>query len=217
MDAGTLIAEVAKRDGILLDRNDPVIVVATAVDVAMEKRCLEMDAIVTRFEAAVASAKPALSDVQISKMTNDLGMHLMSGRELFSRASNLRSVTIAACALLAAMALGAGVVWFAAYDAGHEAGRAEGKQAAQSALISAPELSVKLTAYAATKWIALMDNNPDDPSESIRDCNVQPGGRTACSLILWINREGKPSPFALSTKPAGEPVIADGKPIRPHR
>jgi hypothetical protein len=70
VDAGTLIAEVAKRDGILLDRNDPVIVMATAVDVAMEKRSQEMDTIVTRFETTVASATPALNDEQVEKIGN---------------------------------------------------------------------------------------------------------------------------------------------------
>ena len=111
MDAGTLIAEVAKRDGILLDRNDPVIVVATAVDVAMEKRCQEMDAIVTRFEAAVAAAKPGLSEAQFTAMTRNVGSRLVREQSYFRQAFNWRTLALSGGILLVSLILGVAIGW----------------------------------------------------------------------------------------------------------
>ena len=105
MDSGTLIAEVARRDGVLLDKGDPVLVVATAVDVVMTAHRQEMSDYASRMEAAVAAAKPGLTDEALRAMTRDIGTRLAQNQSFFLRAFNWRTLTAAFGIVLVAVGL----------------------------------------------------------------------------------------------------------------
>jgi hypothetical protein len=62
VDSGTLIAEVARRDGVLLDKGDPVLIVATALDVVMSEHR----------SALAEAAKPSMSDEQVRNIAGIL-------------------------------------------------------------------------------------------------------------------------------------------------
>lgn len=211
MDAGRLIAEVARRDGILLDRHDPVIASATAHDMVMTEHRDAMDASATRAEVAAsrfeAAAKAGMGEAQLRKFAADITENLNGGLSQLAVADQWKGKARNSAALLLAIALGAGLMWFPAYDAGHAAGHAEGYQEAQQVLVKAPELSAALTAANANKWVALIDNNPGDPSKAERgDCMVQ-NGRTGCYFALWIDAAGSVPSMAVPHL-AGDPIAA---------
>ena len=112
MDSGTLIAEVARRDGVLLDKGDPVLVVATAVDVVMTAHRQEMSDYAARMEAAVAAAKPGLSDEALRAMIRDIGTRLAQNQSFFLRAFNWRTLTAALGIVLVAVGIGVAAGWW---------------------------------------------------------------------------------------------------------
>jgi hypothetical protein len=48
MDTGKLIGDVARRHQVLLDQNDPVLLIATAAELAMEPSVNKMEVSATR-------------------------------------------------------------------------------------------------------------------------------------------------------------------------
>jgi hypothetical protein len=58
VDTGVIIAEVARRTGTLLDRNDPVLIVSTVADIVAEAHHAETRAGIADLRAVISSAQP---------------------------------------------------------------------------------------------------------------------------------------------------------------
>jgi hypothetical protein len=105
VDSGQLIAEVARRDGVLLDRNDPVLVVATALDVVMSEHRA----------ALAAAAKPIPESVLRQAVIQGIAAHAPH----VVRALRLRTALAAAAIAASLMLVGAagGWLWFESQNA----------------------------------------------------------------------------------------------------
>lgn len=94
MDTGVIIAEVARRTGTLLDRNDPVLIVSTVADIVAEAHHAETRAGIAELRAVISSAQPRF-DADNMRV---LGRELQPG--LFSIARNARLKLVAGVVVL---------------------------------------------------------------------------------------------------------------------
>jgi hypothetical protein len=114
MDTGALIAEVAKRHQVLLDPNDPVVVMATAAELAMEPPVEKMEAIAARCEAAAARCETLVQHIgaAIPGMTREVGNRFIDHHRQYLSAANWRTGTFIAGGVLMLCAVSAYGGWW---------------------------------------------------------------------------------------------------------
>jgi hypothetical protein len=138
MDTGALIAEVAKRHQVLLDPNDPVVVMATAAELAMEPPVEKMEAIAARCEAAAARCETLVQHIgaAIPGMTREVGNRFINHHTQYISAANWRTGMFIAGGVLALCAVSAYGGW-SAFSRVHEGELAWGR-VAKSACADVP-------------------------------------------------------------------------------
>jgi hypothetical protein len=188
MDTGIIIAEVARRTGTLLDRDDPMLIVAEVANIVAEGHREELRASIDELRKVVTTAQPRFDADNMQQ----LGRHLHPQLQLFVDRLRFRT-HLFAIGVGMAMLIGAvaGGYWWGRTERGSYA---EGYADAESRLATvSDDLKRELSSGDAAVWVALMRNN--DIRAATRSCGAQ-NGRKACDFALWT----EPAPLVAPTE-----------------
>ena len=178
MDAGLIVAEVARRTGTLLDRNDPVLVVATVADIVVEGHQAEMRAGIAELRTVISSAQPRF-DADAMRALGQVVRH-----DVLNLARNVRIGVLAggvSAAIILCLALIGGGYWY---------GRSEARQEMVTVTNDLGTL-VKVPGRSAEAALTLATQN--NLGSLLAACKPElQDGRRFCQLLLWIEPVGQP-------------------------
>jgi hypothetical protein len=103
MDTGKLIGEVAQRHQVLLDRNDPVLVMATVSEMAMEPSIQRMEAIAREVEATAAQCAGLVREIRgaVPGISRQVGDRFLDHHTHYTTAATRRTALIYTVIVLA--------------------------------------------------------------------------------------------------------------------
>jgi hypothetical protein len=186
VDQDRIIAEVAKRNGVLLHRDDPILQIQTMLDLhAAERQArdaeiievpAEVDLRITpilaemkavREDIEKAARRPLMTSDQIKRDVLPAVLGIMNGVRPF----------IAAALFVAALWIGGGLGYW----------RGSRAMADSYAKLPAEWSMGMMTNRDAARWLDLMRKNPQ--KGVFDDCKAvpQPNGGKACSFVLWTD------------------------------
>lgn len=107
MDTGKLIGEVARRHQVMLDRDDPVLVMATVSEMAMEPTVERMQAIAREVQATASQCAAVLRDIRgaVPGITRQVGDRFLDHHTHYTTAATRRTALIYTVIVLAFGAL----------------------------------------------------------------------------------------------------------------
>ena len=107
MDTSRIIGEVAQRHKVLLDPDDPVLVMGTVSEMAMEPTVERMQAIAREVQATVAQCAAVLRDIRgaVPGITREVGDRFLDHHTHYTTAATRRTALIYTVIVLAFGAL----------------------------------------------------------------------------------------------------------------
>jgi hypothetical protein len=96
MDPGKLIGEVARRHQVMLGRDDPVLVMATVSEMAMEPTVERMEAIAREVQATVAQCAGLVREIRgaVPGITREVGDRFLDHHTHYTTAATRRTALI---------------------------------------------------------------------------------------------------------------------------
>jgi hypothetical protein len=187
MDTGIVIAEVARRTGTLLDRDDPVLIVAEVADIVAEGHREELRASIDELRMVVTTAQPRFNSDNMEQLSRYLHPQLQLFVDRLRFRTHLFVIGVGMAMLIGAVA---GGYWWGRTERGSYD---EGVAAAESRLANvSPDLTRELSLGEGAIWLNLIRNN--DIRAATRSCGAQ-NGRKACDFALWT----EPAPLVAPT------------------
>jgi hypothetical protein len=103
MDTGKLIGEVARRHQVLLDPDDPVLVMGTVSEMAMEPTVERMETIAREVQATVAQCAALVREIRgaVPGITRDVGDRFLDHHSHYTTAATRRTGLIYTAIVLA--------------------------------------------------------------------------------------------------------------------
>ena len=107
MDTGKLIGEVARRHQVMLGRDDPVLVMATVSEMAMQPTVELMEATAREVQATVAQSAALVRDIRgaVPGITREVGDRFLDHHTHYTTAATRRTALIYTLIVLAFGAL----------------------------------------------------------------------------------------------------------------
>ena len=107
MDTSRIIGEVAQRHKVLLDPDDPVLVMGTVSEMAMEPTVERMEAIAREVQATVAQCAGLVREIRgaVPGITRDVGDRFLDHHSHYTTAATRRTALIYTAIVLAFGAL----------------------------------------------------------------------------------------------------------------
>lgn len=192
MDENQIIAEVARRNGVLLAPNDPIMQIHTMIemheqdrqereakltDVAgeIERRIAPLLAEIRALTAQQQNPQPVLSEKAIRQVAYEIAQKASDRLERVSRWSMARGI-----ALLAAGAVALGGAMLAV-------GYWWGSRTEAERYVHLPaEYNIAMSNHDAERWLDLMRKNTAKGAlDGCKPAGEQANGGTACTFTLW--------------------------------
>ncbi len=175
MDEERIIAEVAKRNGVLLHRGDPVLQIHTMLDLhtadhqEREERLAQRDAdLVARLSQVLEQAKAQAG----GQLANTVAAELPRAIKLAVLQRFRWWAVLGGGALVLAVAAGFGAGWWL------------GSSTEVERYANLPaEFNVAMSNHDAARWLDMMRKNPHGAFDRCTD--VPQAAGKACSFVLW--------------------------------